>query len=47
MKVVNDKLIYEDESNKSLGYEIKEGRDKLTTQSFKLRKSRGTVKKKE
>ena len=47
MKVVNDKLIYEDETDKSLGYTIKEGRNKLTTESFSLRKSRGSVKKKD
>jgi len=46
MKVVNDKLVYEDQSNKNKGYELIEGKDKLSSTSFSLRKSRGSVKKK-
>ena len=47
MKVVNDKLIYQDESNKNLGYEIKDGQYKLKTRTHKLTRGRGTVKKKD
>ena len=45
LRVVNDKLIYEDESNKKKGYELEEGKDKMLSTCFKLRKSRGSVKK--
>ena len=46
LRVVNDKLIYEDESNKTKGYELIEGKDKMSSTRYKLRKSRGSVKKK-
>ena len=36
MKVVKDELIYKDESKKSLGYEIKEGKNKSKTESVNL-----------
>ena len=40
LKVVNDELIYNDESKKSLGYEIKEGKKKSKTESVNLTTSR-------
>jgi site-specific DNA recombinase len=44
MKIVKDKLIYLDRKNKSLGYEIKEGTEKTTSDVVNLRKGRGKKK---
>jgi hypothetical protein len=47
MKIVKDKLVYEDQSDKRKGYEIKDGRTKMRTGSVNLTKGRGRVKKKD
>jgi len=44
MKVVRDKLAYLDPDNKSLGYEVKEGRSKSTSGLVNLSKGRGKKK---
>ena len=44
LRVVKDKFNWKDPSNKSLGYDISEGRKKLTTTSINLQKGRGKKK---
>ena len=44
MKVVKDKLVYLDSKNKSLGYEVREGTKKSTSNVVNLRKGRGKKK---
>jgi len=39
--VVKDKFKWIDDTNKKLGYEISEGRKKLTTKTVNLQKGRG------
>ena len=44
VKVVRDKLVYEDEDDKSKGYSIKKGSRKLSTKTVNLQKGRGKKK---
>ena len=44
LRVVKDKFNWKDPSNKSLGYDVSEGRKKLTTNTVKLQKGRGKKK---
>lgn len=46
MKIVNDKLVYKDEKNKSKGYEIIEGTNKKKSTLVNLEKGKGQPKKK-
>ena len=41
VEVVRDKLVYEDEDDKSKGYSIKKGSRKLSTKTVNLQKGRG------
>ena len=45
MKIVNDQLIYKDESNKKLGYEIKDGKSVLKLDEVNFNYLRGPKKK--
>ena len=45
MKTVNDKLIYKDKSKKSLGYEIRQGKDSVKTDDLNFFTKRGVKKK--
>ena len=44
LRVVKDKFNWKDPRNKSLGYDISEGRKKLTTGTINLQKGRGKKK---
>jgi hypothetical protein len=44
LRVVKDKFKWIDDTNKKLGYEISEGRKKLTTKTVNLQKGRGKKK---
>ena len=46
MKIVGDKLIWNDETDKSFGYELKNGRTRKTTPVVDVTVSRGQPKKK-
>ena len=45
MKIVKDKLIYKDKSKKSLGYEIRQGKDSVKTDDLNFFTKRGVKKK--
>ena len=45
MKIVNDQLVYKDESNKKLGYEIKDGKSVLKLDEVNFNYLRGSKKK--
>tara|TARA_A200000113_G_scaffold58930_1_gene50301 strand:+ start:1225 stop:1425 length:201 start_codon:yes stop_codon:yes gene_type:complete len=44
MKIVNDQLVYKDESNKKLGYEIRDGKSVLKLDEVNFNYLRGSKK---
>ena len=41
VEVVRDKLVYEDDTDKTKGYQIKKGSKRLATKSVNLQRGRG------